>query len=142
MKENARAEAEHCRRQAEIRVHGERRETDVDAIEEREEVQHAQERNQAPRDLAQDRVARVVSEVICPVLAQAAHGSPHPTLSQRERERIAITSPGGRAPGEVIQYCGTFSRPGGADIDDSPDDPANRGTLSPDSGCREDPRLP
>ena len=49
-----RADAVRGRGQAEVRVHGQRRETDVDAVQVREEVQHHEERDQAPRHLADD----------------------------------------------------------------------------------------
>jgi len=53
-KENACAEAIRARRQADILIHRQSGEADVHAIEERDEVQQAQERQQPQRGLAND----------------------------------------------------------------------------------------
>src|SRR6185436_3356445 len=55
--EDAGAEPEPRGRQAEVRVHGERREADVHAIEEGEEIEHAQQWDESPRCFAQDCIA-------------------------------------------------------------------------------------
>src|SRR6185436_10242595 len=51
--EDAGGEAEHAGREAEVRVHRQRGEADVDPVDEGEEVQYPHERDQPPRDFAQ-----------------------------------------------------------------------------------------
>ena len=50
--EDAGAEAEHLRREAEVLVHGERGEADIDAVEEIDRVAEDEKRDQAPARLA------------------------------------------------------------------------------------------
>src|ERR1035437_5154065 len=51
-KENPRPQPEHLRRQPDLLVHGQRGEPDVDPIEKRYKIKQHQERDQAPRNLA------------------------------------------------------------------------------------------
>jgi hypothetical protein len=92
--EDAGAEAEHGRREAEILVHGQRRETDVHAVDEGNEVQEHDERDDAQRDLAQYARFQFGTHwtVSSPVVVVVLCGSLHQRPQRRQRQSARVYS--------------------------------------------------
>src|SRR5260370_15980917 len=106
--EDARTKAEHLRRQADIFVHGQCRESYIDPIEKGYEIEQHQERNESPRDLANRTFFEEAGSRRCNVahslpLAVNAASIPSflivsvPLLRGLARSRLLSTNP--------IRYC-------------------------------------